>query len=166
MARCTSLCDRIYGLQTNNGKLPSHDGLVAHLSCGGEDPQNGWSLGKLHDIQQRTHCPFCQLVAVAISDTTRDVDPDQHIRVVIFPGEQSLRLSFPSRLGTHLAFIAGDESQIGGVDNARLIESTAINMAKIEQWLKMCEDRHHGCVLRIPQLPRVRVSLPLRDLHV
>jgi hypothetical protein len=73
--------------------------------------------------------------------------------VLLFPGEQSFRLSYPSRLGTRLAFVTDNDLQISGPDSARSVTEPQVNPARILSWLKRCED-HHGSTC-YPQLDDV-----------
>lgn len=158
---CTELCTRLSGLQLRNGKLPSHDNLTRQLALGGEDSeddQTAWPLGTLGELQKRTRCGFCQLVVRAISDS---VEPsgsnlEQPVHVLVFPEEQSFRLSYPSRLGTRLAFVAEGEGQAGGPDSARLVRGSEIQVPLIRHWLDKCHEGHEECSLYTPEQPAAK----------
>ncbi|KAB5578250.1 heterokaryon incompatibility protein-domain-containing protein [Coniochaeta sp. 2T2.1] len=150
---CTAICAKLSNLTLVNGKLPTHEQLTSHLAVDdNHDLQDGFPLGTIHDIRQRQHCPICQLVLSAISDNdlqppnhATDADLDQQpINLLLFPGETSLRLSHPSRLGTRLSFLSSSASDISGPDSARLVTNNAqLNPSQILSWLRKCE-QHHG----------------------
>lgn len=155
---CTKICAKLAKLAPINGKLPTHNGLASLLAFKQEEKEEdplaeGLPLGTLQELRQRKKCPFCQLVLVAINDAVDEGlqhPSDQLVRLVLFPGEQSFRLSYPSRLGTRLAFVADNDSQISGPDSARVVKGDQINPAKVLSWLTKCEE-HHGTTC-YPQL--------------
>lgn len=62
-------------------------------------------------LQKRMGCNFCQLVVGAIvvaheENQNSEINQEQQIRILLFPGEQSLWPSYPSRVGARLAFVA------------------------------------------------------------
>ncbi|KAB5584851.1 heterokaryon incompatibility protein-domain-containing protein [Coniochaeta sp. 2T2.1] len=151
---CTAICARLSSLTLTNGKLPTHEQLASHLTVDDKyDLQDGFPLGALSDIRQRQHCPICQLVLSAITDNdpqplnhATDTNPDtnQPINLLLFPGETSLRLSHPSRLGTRLSFLSSSPPDISAPDSARLVTNNAqVNPSQILSWLRKCE-QHHG----------------------
>ncbi|OIW28098.1 HET-domain-containing protein [Coniochaeta ligniaria NRRL 30616] len=148
---CTDICTKFAKLAHRNGKLPTHDELVSCFAVKQEEYkedelQEGILLGTLQELRQRKSCPVCRLVLIAIDDAADGVSQppaDQPVRLLLFPGEQSFRLSYPSRLGTRLAFLADNDSQISGPDSARVVKGDQINPAKVLLWLRKCEE-HHG----------------------
>lgn len=144
---CTDLCTRLNGLTLENGRLPNHEELVSHLRFSERDKTDGRCLGTICELQERRQCAFCQLVvSAAIGDkdvgNESQLDPHETVNVFVFPKEQSFRLSYPSRLGTRLAFVAQDESQVSGPDNVRPIIGSE-ESSRILGWLGKC-DEHHG----------------------
>lgn len=75
------------------------------------------------------------------------INANQLVEVVLFPEETGFRLSFPSRLGTQLAFIASDESQVQSPDCARVVGVSNIRPDIICNWLRKCDHSHTDCVL-------------------
>ena len=66
--------------------------------------------------------------------------------MLIFPGEQSFRLSYPSRLGVRLAFVARDGGpKPGGPDTARPVDGSSIDVSVISRWLGSCDGNHESC---------------------
>lgn len=154
MNSCTDFCERLKAIVLKDGVLPSHDELIAQLQFSDDDRERGRYLATRHDLDQRLQCGFCQLAAAAISDNANSSDsdpirPDQPINILIFPGEQSFRLSYPSRLGLRLAFIAGDAQYVGGPDTARLVHEPGIQIPQIKSWLKTCDEKHGACSLEM-----------------
>jgi hypothetical protein len=152
MSACTDFCEKLKATDLKHGVLPSHDELIAQLQFSDDDRDRGRFLGTWHDLQQRTQCGFCQLVAAVVSDNADSSDsdavrPDQPISVLIFPGEQSFRLSYPSRLGLRLAFVAEDARCVGGPDTARLVHESGIQISQIKSWLRTCDEKHEACSL-------------------
>jgi hypothetical protein len=164
---CTNICTTLAKLTLTNGKLPTHYELLAQLAFMKDEPgeaelEEGLLLGTLQELRQRRACRTCQLVLAAIHESA-DEGPqspaaDHQVRLLLFPGEQSFRLSYPSRLGTRLAFVADNDSQISAPDSARVIEGGEINPAKVQSWLRKCED-HHGPIC-YPQLDDKPASSP------
>lgn len=152
MGSCTELCTRLKAIDLKNGVFPSHHELIAQLQFTDDDQQRGWNLGTWHELQKRTQCDFCQLVVAAVSDSAGPGDQsqlshDQPVNVLIFPDEQSFRLSHPSRLGVRLAFVTQDDSQPSGPDTARLIDGSGIQISQIVRWLRACDENHEACSL-------------------
>jgi len=164
MSACTDFCERLKVIDLKRGILPSHDQLIAQLQFSDDDREQGRFLGTWHDLQQRTSCGFCQLVAAAVSESDNvNADssnsnsnsnsdairpgPDWPIRLLIFPGEQSFRLSYPSRLGLRLAFIAEYARHVNGPDTARLVPESGIQISQIKSWLRTCDEKHEACSL-------------------
>lgn len=148
MINCTDFCTRLKAISPTDGTLPSHDELVAKLQFTDDEQELGRCLGTWRELQQRTECAFCQLVVAAVDSHANGTDtaPDQPISVLIFPGEQSFRLSYPSRLGVRLAFVARDGGpKPGGPDTARLVEGSSIDVSVIAGWLRSCDGNHDGC---------------------
>ncbi|KAH7348252.1 heterokaryon incompatibility protein-domain-containing protein [Pyrenochaeta sp. MPI-SDFR-AT-0127] len=144
MSICTEFCEKIKALQVHHN-LPSSDELSLQLPRVNDG--GGWHLGTWREIQQRSQCGFCQLVVIAVSDNIipgeyESIDPDQAIDVLLFPDEQSFRLSYPSRLGTRIAFVAGDGVTSRGPDTARIISRTGIDSSVIKEWLHICDTKH------------------------
>ncbi|KAF2629382.1 HET-domain-containing protein [Macroventuria anomochaeta] len=81
-------------------------------------------------------------------ETYATPSPDQQVEILLFPDEQSFRLSYPSPLGTRLAFIAEDQSQIlaGRPDTARYVLSEDTVIPRIEGWLQTCDQNHATCL--------------------
>jgi hypothetical protein len=148
--RCTYFCNKLRTLSLTSGKLPSNDELISHLGFTDDEKGHGQRLGTLDELLQRTNCPFCQLVVNAVldgeshdsHDGKKDIDIHHPIDVLLFPEEQSFRLSYPSRLSTRLAFLAGDDHQCSGPDTARLVVGPEVQPSKILGWLRQCEDHH------------------------
>ena len=152
MGCCTEFCTRLKAINLKNGVFPSHDELILQLQFTDDDQHHGRSLGTWHELQKRTQCNFCQLVIAAVSDSAgpadqSEVSPDQPVNVLIFPDEQSFRLSYPSRLGVRLAFVAKDDSQLSGPDTARLTDGSDIQISQIVRWLRTCDENHEACSL-------------------
>jgi hypothetical protein len=153
MGNCAEFCTRLKDIRLKNGVLPSHNELIAQLQFTDDDKQRGQSLGTWYELQKRKQCDFCQLVVAAVSESAgiadqSEVSPDQPINILIFPDEQSFRLSYPSLLGTRLAFVAQEDSQTSGPDTARLIGGSGIQISQIVNWLRACDESHEGCSLQ------------------
>lgn len=162
MSTCTDFCERLKVIDLRGDILPSHDELVAHLQLPGDNQEQQWLLGSWHELLQRTQCGLCQLVVAAISNDTdaafSDIDairPNHPINIVIFPGEQSFRLSYPSCLGLRLAFVADDYRRVRGPDTARPIDNTRIEISQITSWLSICDEKHKACSLTTVSLSRL-----------
>ena len=148
MSTCTDLCQKLHGIRLQHGHLPSHDELIVQLSP--LDSDAGWYLGTWRQLQQREQCAFCQLVVAAILDNFEQdgseiLNPNQAVSVLVFPDEQSFRLSYPSRLGTRIAFVADDAAQARGPDTARAPTSTGIDIPRMLKWLQTCCENHAAC---------------------
>lgn len=125
----------------------------------GLDRENSQRLGRWRELLARKECGFCQLVVAAISDSVdpSQVDADEPIDVLLFPGEQSFRLSYPSRVGTHIAFVADSAEQAGGPDSAREVKGSELPASQIVSWLRRCEENHTECMAKDPEgVERVR----------
>lgn len=152
MNKCTALCDRLRATDLKDGVLPTHDELVDQLQFSEEDQEIGRHLGNWGILRQRTSCSFCQLVVTAISQSRsqnsyQETNPEQEIRILLFPGEQSFRLSYPSRVGIRLAFIAPEFKNAVGPDTGRIICESGIQTEQIKGWLKTCDEDHEACSL-------------------
>ncbi|CAH0036434.1 unnamed protein product [Clonostachys rhizophaga] len=148
MESCTQLCVRLHELVARTGSTPSRDELDSLLSDWKSDLPHGLALDTFQELQSRS-CPFCELSLAAITHTVADVKriaPDQAVDVVLFPEETGFRLSFPSRLGTQLLFVASEESQAASPDCSRIIESSHISPGTISRWLHKCDSNHTSCV--------------------
>lgn len=161
MGRCTEFCSRLKAIVLKNGVLPSHNELSAQLQYTDRDREEGRSLGTWDELQRRTQCDFCQLVVAAISGSAgpadqSEVSPDQPVNVLIFPDEQSVRLSQPSRLGVRLAFVAQDDSRASGPDTARLVDGSGIQISRIIRWSRACDENHEACSLETAKHELVR----------
>lgn len=144
MQTCTPFCEKLKAILLKDNLFPSHADLKAHLPFSSEKSE--CHLGTWSDLQQREYCSFCQLVVTAVSShDIDDVPGDQEISVLIFPGEQSFRLSYPSRLGLRLAFVAEDEKYVVGPDTARPVREENIQTGLIEKWMKVCDEEHGVC---------------------
>lgn len=146
---CTDFCNRLRTLFLTNEKLPSHDELISHLGFTDDEKEHGQHLGTLHELRQRTDCPFCELVVHAVldgesHDSKKGIDFEHSIDALLFPEEQSFRLSYPSRLSTRLSLVAGDDQQCRGPDNARRVIGSDVQPSKVLGWLQQCEDHHSG----------------------
>lgn len=147
---CTDLCMRLRDLDVENRKLLTHSELTSYLDLptdSGDTSPQGLCLGTIEDLRQRKNCAFCQLVLAAVSEDEAGsngvhADPKREIYVFVFPDEQSLRLTLSTSLGTQLAFVAPSINSISGPDNARLVDSSKIDLSFIRGWLEQCE-RHH-----------------------
>lgn len=147
MSSCTAFCNALRTLQQTQ-ELPTRDDVLDRLPVA--DGDGGWCLGMWHDLQQRTQCRFCELVTIAVSECVTaeklgSIDEHQDISVYLFPEEVSFRLSFPSQLGTRLAFVANDASQASGPDVARISGTDGINIARLKSWLETCSKEHDTC---------------------
>ncbi|KAK2766785.1 hypothetical protein FQN54_006099 [Arachnomyces sp. PD_36] len=153
MTVCTELCQKLGDIGSRNGVLPLHDELITQLEFSDDDQEKGRLLGAWHEIQQRTQCGFCKLVVAAVSSTVEAnpdsdvISPDQSIRVLIFPGEQSFRLSYPSRLGLRLAFVAQDAQHVSAPDTMRTVDESGAQISQIVKWLGTCDKEHELCSL-------------------
>jgi hypothetical protein len=154
MNTCTVFCERLKGMDVKHGVLPSHAELIEQLHFSDDDQEAGRLLGTWDILQQRTGCGFCQLVvAVIFENQGRNendaINQDQEIRILLFPGEQCFRLSYPSRLGIRLAFVAQDVRHVVGPDTGRPIFEPGIRTEQIKGWLKTCDEAHEACSLGI-----------------
>lgn len=152
MNLCTPLCGKIATVSRSKEPLPLHDDLVKQLEFTDDDRELGRYLGKWSELRKRHYCDFCRLVVVAISNSIgptqkEQVDFDRSIRVFIFPGEQSFRLSYPSLLGLRLAFVAEEFDRVGGPDTARPMKYAQPDTARIQTWLQTCDGNHDACSL-------------------
>ncbi|KAK4506463.1 hypothetical protein PRZ48_000195 [Zasmidium cellare] len=121
------------------------EGKCLELSL--EVRERGFQLGTYPELLQRTRCGFCQLVLEAVSEATEEARaPEQQIGALLYPGEQSLRLLYPSRVGTRLAFIADDALGAAGPDNARL-PAHGSQGPLVKSWLQACATSHPDCSL-------------------
>lgn len=150
MSICTEFCSQLRAIKLEDGVLLSHDELVEQLQFTDDDLEQGRHLGTWQELQQRTLCAFCQLVVIATSDSvganqSAAIRPDQAIGVLIFPGEQSFRLSYPSRLGIRLAFLAEGGTFASGPDSARLVRGPRVPVSRIQSWLQACDQKHEAC---------------------
>jgi hypothetical protein len=138
--------------------------LIAQLQFSDDDREEGRFLGTWHELLQRTQCGFCQLVAATVSDNAESSDsdgirPDHPISILIFPGEQSFRLSYPSRWGLRLAFVAEDARYARGPDTARLVHKAGIQISRIRSWLRTCDEKHEACSLETVEHELVRIRI-------
>jgi hypothetical protein len=166
MSSCIEFCTRLKTISLKNSVLPSHDELIARLQFTNDDQQRGQCLGTWDELQKRTQCDFCQLVVAAVSESAgpadqSEVSPDQPVNILIFPDEQSFRLSYPSLLGVRLAFVAQDDGQPSGPDTARLIGGSGIQISKIVSWLRVCNENHDECSLKTVEHELVRNKIDM-----
>lgn len=159
MVYCTEFCTKLSEIQVHNGLLPSHSEIIAQLPATGDD--GGWPLGTWSQLLNRDKCAFCGLVVTAVTDSidVKDnggVDVDQTISVFLFPDEQSFRLSYPSLLGTRIAFLALTATNATGADTARLLSGHKISPSKLKEWLHTC-DTEHTCRPGVPETRRNQV---------
>jgi hypothetical protein len=164
MHHCSDLCSKLQNIRLDCGKLPYRDDLISQLPAPNRDGE--WYLGTWGELQQRLQCGFCQLVVAATADDNdvnnfRSVDPAQAISILIFPDEQSFRLSYPSRLGTRLAFVTGNGVQGLSPDTARPIDTAGIQTSTIRNWLHACCASHDACSAQVPDL-QGKVRLPIK----
>ncbi|KAF2134000.1 HET-domain-containing protein [Dothidotthia symphoricarpi CBS 119687] len=148
MELCTEFCKKLNAIHLDGGRFPSHEQLIAHLPSTSDD--GSWYLGTWRELQQHTQCNFCQLVAIAIAEDARPgdnkvINPEQVISVLVFPGECSFRLSYPSRLGTRIEFVAENDVQAGGPDTARVVLESKVDVSRIKKWVQTCQERHESC---------------------
>ena len=112
MPLCTDFCQRLQAIDLKHGVLPLQDDLIMQLQFSEGDREQGRVLGVWSEIQQRTQCGCCGHVVDAVLATEPingdAICPAPPLGVLIFPGEQSCRLSNPSRLGLRLACVAED----------------------------------------------------------
>jgi hypothetical protein len=163
MSTCTDFCETLKAIELKHGVLPSHDQLIEQLKFSTDDRERGRFLGTWYDAQKRTHCNFCQLVAAAVSNNAdlsemNAIPSDQPISVLIFPDEQSFRLSYPSRLGLRLAFVAEDPRCVSGPDTARPVHEAGVQTSQIKSWLRTCDKKHKVCSLEILEREPVSVE--------
>lgn len=146
--RCTPFCNKLRSLGLEGGKLPTYSTLKSLVFA--EDNHNFHQpLGTLFDLRKRPNCAFCQLVLAAILEEDDGIgnerrNSDALIEILLFPEEQSFRLSCPSRLGTRLSFVAEDDNQVSGPEAVRLVSTSAIQPSQILRWLQLCEENHAG----------------------
>ena len=146
MTACSEFCQRLKGIDFSRGVLLSHDELVQQLQFSDDDKELGRFLGVWHNLLERTQCEFCQLVVTAVSDSgSQAIEQNQPISVLIFPGEQCFRLSYPSRLGLRLVFIAEDAEGVTGPDTARPACEPIEQVSYIRSWLHTCYEEHQAC---------------------
>lgn len=150
MSPCTEFCIGLRRLRLTNDTLPSHSQLLEQLPATGEAKR--WQIGTWREIQGRSGCEFCRLITATITECTRGTrnNPDQDVEVLLFPNERSFRVSYPSPLGTRLAFVAESPNQIctGGPDIARLLSQEDSIIQRIEGWLQVCNQQHSSCFRR------------------
>ena len=165
MSCCTAFCERLKAVKGGDGALPRHDELVAQLGFSADDRERGRLLGTWHELQQRAQCGFCELVVAAIAAHDADskhghggTPPTQPVRVLLFPGEQAFRLSYPSPLGLLLAFVAEHAEQVTGPDTARRVDQPYIEISRVQAWLKACDEKHEACLPRPVKEPSVGSS--------
>ena len=152
MSTCTDFCESLKAIGLTDGLLPSHDELLAHLKLLADNPEQRCALGTWEELLQRTQCGLCQLVVAAISNSAElsDIDvipPNQPISILVFPGEQSFRLSYPSRLGLRLAFVTEDSRCVRGADTARPVHEARVQTSRVISWLTTCDEKHKACSL-------------------
>ncbi|KAF2854813.1 HET-domain-containing protein [Plenodomus tracheiphilus IPT5] len=149
MAICTSFCTALQALPQRDVTLPSRDELLAQLPVVDDEGDGGWFLGTWQDIQHKTSCGFCELVLLAIRDSFPndivEIEPGERISVFLFPDEHSFRLSYPSLLGTRIAFATNDEAAAIAPDNSRASLAATIDLTRIKSWLAMCNKKHDAC---------------------
>ena len=148
MGACTEFCEGVRSLPLQNEAPPTYQAILDHLRFDDDDRAAGRELGRWSDLRERKECPVCQLIMTAILDSVgSEPDADEVIRICLFPGEQAFRISYPSFLGTRLAFVANEEDCASGPDNARAIYDGAIQSDRILRWLKVCDEEHDECRL-------------------
>jgi hypothetical protein len=153
MSTCTIFCELLKGTDVKHGFLPSHNELIEKLHFSDKDQEAGRLLGTWDILQQRTECAFCQLVvAVILENEVRSendaINQDQEIRILLFPGEQCFRLSYPSRPGTRLDFVGHDSQHVVGPNTGRPVLEPSIRTEQIKGWLETCDKAHETCSLR------------------
>ncbi|KAH8666977.1 heterokaryon incompatibility protein-domain-containing protein [Xylariales sp. PMI_506] len=151
MNRCTDFCTRLGAISSGHGALPTHDELVTKLGLAGDEKVHERELGTWQVLQGR-QCDFCRLVVAAVRSSAADaaqseIKSDQLISVLLFPGEQSFRLSFPSPFGLRLAFNTADGNQVVGPDTARPVTKKSADVGRIRNWLETCALEHQKCAL-------------------
>jgi hypothetical protein len=148
---CTYFCDKLHAVSLHNGVLPSYDDLVTHFEHNNPVGELKWHLGTWQEIQSRKSCSVCQIVVAAIEEDTQNevhgrvVSMDQVIDVVLFPEESGFRLTFPSRLGMHMTFIAKGEGQASSPINGRQLGSPVFDLAMVQNWIQSCDQSHSDC---------------------
>jgi hypothetical protein len=75
----------------------------------------------------------------------REVIPsNQEISVLMFQDELAFRPSYPSSIGTQIAFITDESENALAPEFARPVSGTVIDSSKIKSWLRKC-DAEHTC---------------------
>ncbi|KAL6404521.1 hypothetical protein AUP68_13914 [Ilyonectria robusta] len=161
MAQCTEFCQRLRSLEAQHGELPSHDELIKALHL----DNDGYLLGTQEELRNRPDCSFCQLVLTACAEAKSPHENDRKaddlaeslskepVRVVMFPGEHCLRLSYPSRLGTRLMFVTEDTRKLKpeqGPHSARIVRGRQISPSLVRSWMERCEESHGDTCFHIP----------------
>jgi hypothetical protein len=126
MSTCTDFCNRLRSFHIENGIMPSRSQLIAHLQLSETDLLIGRQIGTWSELQARfQQCTVCNIIQEAVLDANgkaeNAIEPGKPIDIVLFPEEQSFRISFPSRLGTQLAFVANAPEQTSGPDKATML---------------------------------------------
>jgi hypothetical protein len=156
---CTEFCRRICRIGSEDAHLPTPDELLGALNLDAD----GYVIGTIEELRLRPDCPFCQLVLEASleddfgsregSEGSVKQVPDP-IRIVAFPGEHCIRLSYPSRLGTRLMFVQEDGDTITpkqGPCIARLVHSQQASPSLVRTWLRQCEVHHGDSCSHLPR---------------
>ncbi|KAM5352779.1 hypothetical protein ACJ41O_005501 [Fusarium nematophilum] len=157
--QCTEFCRRLCNIGAQDGKLPTHDQLIDALGI----DSGGYLLGTLEELQPRQHCPFCHLVYTACLETYFESADGaggggpcqtESVRVLLFPQEHCLRLSYPSPIGTRISFVMEETDDLSpeqGPYAARLVDSQQISPRLIRSWLQKCEEAHGDACFHIPR---------------
>ncbi|KAF2171390.1 hypothetical protein M409DRAFT_18503 [Zasmidium cellare ATCC 36951] len=144
---CTPLCEKLKNLGVEDGQCLTHSELVERLDLTTEDCAKGYQLGTHEELLHRKYCSFCRLVLDAVNQTSHGSCPgQQQLGVLLYAGEQSFRLLYPSRVGARLAFVANEASLAAGPDNGRpSIDRDREQLVK--SWLEACASGHPDCSL-------------------
>ncbi|KAI9147613.1 HET-domain-containing protein [Paramyrothecium foliicola] len=74
------------------------------------------------------------------------MDAEDEIEVIMFSDESVFRLSYPSRLGTHIAFVAEEVAQAVSPQDARKLHSSPFVLSKVRGWIDKCNLNHSDCI--------------------
>jgi hypothetical protein len=143
MANEDRLCKRCQGLAWSHEELLATDTKAL----------DNVPLGSLEDIRARKDCPFCRLVTSALFAGPRSLHFDftedsisvswNRYRLAYIIKAPGLRTGL---LGTRLSFVQEEGLAISPVHNAKIINGTQIDRARIRKWLELCQNLHrHTC---------------------
>ena len=151
MSSCTQFCIAIHNLPLTISTALSREVLLEHLP-----PTNGiheWHLGTWSEVTRRDDCQVCRLVIAAINESLQQnegsrVSPEQSLEVLLLPDEASFRVSYPTPISARLAFIGSEVTSTHSPDTVRLVRHEGIDVARVQNWLRTCDENHSSCTWR------------------